>query len=187
VGQQSVGGVPRPVLLALGAAGLALALLLVGALIGGWQPFSPQPDVLTFGADGDLEQFVLFDGQCARGELAAGGSFGPAADAQCGEPHDVEVVAARAPIDQSRPVTYPGEAAMAAFGRAYCALYIDSDVLVPTASGVDREDLRMTAVVPNKAAFDDPRSAGSTSGARQVSCVISRGDGEQLTDRFSVI
>ena len=177
----------RPVALAAGAVVLALLLLLAGAMLGGHRPFAAQPDVLTFGADGDLEQFVLFDGQCARGELVAGGSFGASADAQCGEPHDVEVVAARAPIDQGRPVSYPGEAAMRDFGRAYCALFVDSDLLVPTSSGVDREDLRMTAVVPSEAAFNDPRSAGSTSGARQVSCVISRSDGEQLTDRFSVI
>ena len=178
----------RPVALAAGAVVLALLLLLVGAMLGGgYRPFAAQPDVLTYGADGDLEQFVLFDGQCARGELVDGGSFGASADAQCGEPHDVEVVAARAPIDQGRPVSYPGEAAMADFGRAYCALFIDSDLLVPTAGGVDREDLRMTAVVPSEAAFNDPRSAGSASGARQVSCVISRNDGEQLSDRFSVI
>ena len=177
----------RPVALAAGAVVLALLLLLVGAMLGGHRPFAAQPDVLTYGADGDLEQFVLFDGQCARGELASGGTFGASADAQCGEPHDLEVVAARAPIDQGRSVSYPGEAAMADFGRAYCALFIDSDLLVPTSSGVDRADLRMTAVVPSEAAFNDPRSAGSAAGGRQVSCVISRGDGEQLTDRFSVI
>ena len=134
------------------------------------------------------EQFVLFDGQCARGELASGGDFGAAADAQCGTPHDVEVVASRAPIDEGRPVAYPGEAALADFGRAYCALFADSELLVPTSGGVDRADLRMTAVIPSEAAFDAPRTAGaSSSGARQVSCVISRADGEPLTDRFSVI
>jgi len=179
--------VPRPVALAAGAAGIAVLLLLVGALLGGWRPFVPQPDVLTYGPDGDLAQFVLFDGQCARGRLAPGDGFGASADAQCGVPHDVEVVASRAPIDESRPVSYPGETAMADFGRAFCALYIDSEVLVPTVDGVDREDLRMTAVVPSRAAFADPRSAGSASGGRQVSCVISRDDGAALTDRFSVI
>ncbi|WP_433786700.1 hypothetical protein ACQPX6_07910 [Actinomycetospora sp. CA-101289] len=177
----------RPVALAAGAVVLALMLLLVGALLGGYRPFAAQPDVLTFGAGGDLEQFVLFDGQCARGELVSGGNFGASADAQCGTPHDVEVVAARTPIDQGRPVAYPGEPAMRDFGRAFCALFIDSDLLVPSSSGVDRADLRMTAIVPSEAAFDDPRSAGSVSGARQVSCVISRTDGEELTDRFSVI
>ncbi|CAA9293100.1 MAG: hypothetical protein AVDCRST_MAG54-4617 [uncultured Actinomycetospora sp.] len=180
--------VSRPVALATGAVVLALLLLLVGAMLGGYRPFAAQPDVLTYGADGDLEEFVLFDGQCARGELASGGTFGSSADAQCGEPHDVEVIAARTPIDSSRPVAYPGEGAMRDYGRAYCALFVDSELLVPTSSGVDREDLRVTAVVPSEAAFADPRStAGSAAGARQVSCVISRGDGEPLTDRFSVI
>ena len=178
----------RPVALAAGAVVLALLLLLVGAMLGGYRPFAAQPDVLTYGADGDLEQFVLFDGQCARGELASGGTFGPDADAACGLPHDVEVVAARAPIDQGRPVSYPGEGAMRDYGRAYCALFVDSDLLEPTSGGVDREDLRVTAIVPSQAAFADPRStAGSAAGARQVSCVVSRDDGEQLTDRFSVI
>ena len=59
---------------------------------------------------------------------------------------------------------------------------------MPTSSGVDRGDLRMTAVIPSEAAFDDPaHRRARSSGARQVSCVISRTDGEQLTDRFSVI
>ena len=80
-----------------------------------------------------------------------------------------------------------GEAALADFGRAYCAMYVDSDLLVPSSGGVDRDDLRMTAVVPSRAAFADPGSAGATRGGREVSCVISRSDGEALTDRFSVI
>ncbi|WP_285657701.1 hypothetical protein [Actinomycetospora sp. NBRC 106375] len=164
-----------------------LVVLLVGALLAGWRPFTAEPDVLSYGPDGDLGQFTLFEGQCARGRLAAGPGFGADADAQCGNPHDVEVVAATSPVGEGRPVSYPGEAALADFGRSYCALYQDSDLLVPTASGVDRGDLHMTAVIPSRAAFADPRSAGGTSGGRQVSCVISRDDGEQLTDRFSVI
>jgi hypothetical protein len=176
------------VVLAAGAVGAVLVVLLVGALLGGWRPFTSEPDVLTFGPGGDLEQFVLFDGQCASGRLARGGTFGASADAQCGTPHDVEVVASTAPIGEGRPVTYPGEDELAAFGRSFCALYQHSDLLVPSASGVDRDDLHMTAVIPSKAAFDDPQSAAaSPSGARQVSCAISRDDGERLTDRFSVI
>jgi hypothetical protein len=163
-------------------------LVLVGALLGGWRPFTPTPDVLSFGPGGDLAAFTLFEGQCASGDLAAGGTFGPESDAQCGNPHDVEVVAARAPIGQGRPVGYPGEAALARYGQAYCALFVDSDLLAPTSSGVDRGDLRMTAVIPSEAAFLDPGSdVGSASGTRQVSCVVSRTDGEKLTDRFSVI
>ena len=175
--------------LAAGAVGLAVLLVLVGALMGGWRPFTAAPDVLTFGPGGDLEQFVALRRSVRpRGARPSGGHFGEAADAQCGTPHDVEVVASRAPIDEGRPVAYPGEAALADFGRAYCALFADSELLVPTSGGVDRADLRMTAVIPSEAAFDAPRTSGaSSSGARQVSCVISRADGEPLTDRFSVI
>jgi hypothetical protein len=178
----------RRVLLAAGAVVMAVLLVLVGALLGGWRPFTPTPDVLSFGPGGDLAAFTLFEGQCTSGDLAAGGTFGPESDAQCGNPHDVEVVAARAPIGQGRPVGYPGEAALARYGQAYCALFVDSDLLAPTSSGVDRGDLRMTAVIPSEAAFLDPGSdVGSASGTRQVSCVVSRTDGEKLTDRFSVI
>ena len=178
---------PRHVVLAAGAVGAVLVVLLVGALMGGWRPFTAEPDVLTYGPGGDLGQFTLFEGQCARGKLASGGGFGDDAGAQCGTPHDVEVVASAAPMREGRAASYPGEDELAAFGRAYCALYQDSDLLVPSASGVDRGDLHMTAVVPSAAAFADPRAAGSSAGGRQVSCVISRDDGEQLTDRFSVI
>ncbi|GAA4930089.1 hypothetical protein GCM10023204_42370 [Actinomycetospora succinea] len=178
---------PPRVALAAGAVGAVLVVLLAGALMGGWRPFTAEPDVLTFGPGGDLAEYTLFEGQCARGELASGGRFGADADAQCGTPHDVEVVASTAPIGEGRAVSYPGEAALADFGRAYCAMYVDSDLLVPASGGVDRDDLRMTAVVPSQAAFADPGSAGATRGGREVSCVISRGDGEPLTDRFSVI
>ena len=180
--------IPRHYLLAAGAALLAVLLVLVGALLGGWRPFSAQPDVLTFGPGGDLEQFVLFEGQCARGELAGGGSFGSSSDAQCGTPHDVEVVATTTPVDETRPVAYPGEAAMADFGRSYCALFVDSQQLQAVSGGVERSDLRMTAIVPSEAAFLTPRTSdASTTGARQISCVVSRKDGGELTDRFSVI
>ncbi|MDD7967885.1 hypothetical protein [Actinomycetospora lemnae] len=178
---------PRRVVVAAGAVAAVLVVLLAGALMAGWRPFTAEPDVLTFGPDGDLRAFTLFEGQCARGQVASGDGFGPAADEQCGNPHDVEVVATVAPIGEGRPVSYPGEAELAAFGRAYCALYVDSDLLVPSAGGVDRDDLRMTAVVPSRAAFADPQSTGPVSGGRQVSCLVSRDDGEQLTDRFSVI
>jgi hypothetical protein len=179
--------VPRRVALAAGAVGAVLVVLLAGALMGGWRPFTAEPDVLTFGPGGDLEQYTLFEGQCARGQLASGGGFGADADAQCGTPHDVEVVASTAPIGEGRAVSYPGERALADFGRAYCAMYVDSDLLVPAAGGVDRDDLRMTAVVPSQAAFADPGSAGATRGGREVGCLVSRSDGEPLTDRFSVI
>lgn len=179
--------VPRRVVLAAGAVAAVLVVLLAGALMAGWRPFTAAPDVLTFGPGGDLEEYTLFEGQCARGQLASGGGFGETADAQCGTPHDVEVVASTAPIGEGRAVAYPGDAALADFGRAYCALYVDSDLLAPASGGYDRDDLRMTAVVPSRAAFADPDSAGATRGGRQVSCVISRSDGEPLTDRFSVI
>lgn len=170
------------------AVAVALVLLGVGALLGGWRPFADEPAVLTFGPGGDLAAFTLFDGQCASGDLAPGERFGPESDAQCGNPHDVEVVATTTPVGEGRPVGYPGEGALADFGRGFCALFVDSDLLVPSSSGVDRGDLRMTAIIPSETAFLDPRmDAASASGARQVSCVVSREDGEKLTDRFSVI
>ena len=150
-----------------------MLLVLVGALMGGWRPFTAAPDVLTFGPGGDLEQFVLFDGQCARGELASGGDFGEAADAQCGTPHDVEVVASRAPIDEGRPVAYPGEAALADFGRAYCALFADSELLVPTSGGRR----------PRRPADDrgDPHRGGVRRAAHVGGVVLGRPSG-QLRD-----
>ncbi|GAA4786299.1 hypothetical protein GCM10023200_20390 [Actinomycetospora chlora] len=178
---------PRRVVVAAGAVVAVLVLLLVGALMAGWKPFTSEPDVLTYGPDGDLAQFTLFEGQCASGKLANGGQFGVESDTPCGNPHDVEVVASAAPLREGRQSSYPGAAALAAFGRAYCALYQDSDLLVPSSGGVDRGDLRMTAVIPSQAAFANPRTAGSASGGRQVSCIVSRDDGERLTDRFSVI
>jgi len=163
-------------------------LLAVGALLGGWRPFSTEPAVLTFGANGDMARFVLFEGQCASGKLGASGGFGPENDSPCGEPHDVEVVGSRAPLDEGREVSYPGEDAMARFGRAYCAIVLDSAVVADAAGGASKDDLEVTAVIPTQAAFDSPRTAdASSSGARQVACVITRSDGRQLGDRFSVI
>ena len=167
---------------------LALILLAVGALLGGWRPFSDEPSVLTFGTGGDMARFVLFEGECASGEIGSSAGFGPENDSPCGEPHDVEVVGTRAPLDEGREVSYPGEDALGRFGRAYCAIVIESATVADAAGGVSKDDLDVTAVIPTEAAFTSPRTAdASSSGARQVSCVISRSGGDKLSDRFSVI
>jgi hypothetical protein len=174
----------------LGAAAVVLVLVVfaVGALVGGWRPFTSEPDVYTFGPDGDLPAFVLFDGQCASGKLGDGATYGSGTDTPCGDPHDVEVVGATTPLNESRPVTYPGARAMADFGRAYCAMVAASGQVAPTASGVDRSALRVAAIVPSEATFDAPNGPNvGSSGGRLVSCVITRADGQKLTDRFSVI
>jgi hypothetical protein len=176
--------------LQLGAAAVVLVVVVfaVGALVGGWRPFSAEPEVFTYGPGGDLPDFSLFDGQCASGTLGNGAVYSAGANTPCGDPHDVEVVGSTTPLNESRQVTYPGEDAMAAFGRSFCAMVADSGQVAPNASGVDRSDLRVAAIVPDEATFDTPNGAGSgSSGGRLVSCLITRADGQKLTDRFSVI
>ena len=167
---------------------LVLVVFAVGALVGGWRPFSGEPDVYTFGPDGDLPVFVLFDGQCAGGKLGAGAVYSSGTDTPCGDPHDVEVVGSTTPLNESRQVGYPGADAMAAFGRSFCAMVAASGQVAPNASGVDRSALRVAAIVPSEATFDAPNGPNvGSSGGRLVSCVITRADGQKLTDRFSVI
>ena len=165
-----------------------LVIFAAGALTGGWRPFSTTVDVVSFGTDGDMARFTLIEGQCARGTLGAARGFGPDDDMPCGGPHDIEVVATRAPLEESRSAVYPGEAALARFGRAFCAIVADSDALAPEAAGTSKDDLVVTAVIPSEAAFLAPRTAdASSAGARQVACVVSRSGGGELGDRFSVI
>jgi hypothetical protein len=167
---------------------LVLVVFAVGAFVGGWRPFSSEPDVYTFGPGGDLPTFVLFDGQCASGTLGTGAIYSSGTDTPCGNPHDVEVIGSTTPLNESRQVTYPGADAMAAFGRAFCAMVATSGQVAPAASGVDRSDLRVAAIVPSEATFDAPNGPNvGSSGGRLVSCVITRTDGQKLTDRFSVI
>lgn len=167
---------------------LVVVVFAAGALVGGWRPFSSEPEVFTFGPGGDLPTFALFDGQCASGKLGDGAVYGSGTDTPCGDPHDVEVVGTATPLNESRPLTYPGASAMAAFGRSFCAMVVSSGQVAPTASGVDRSDLRVAAIVPGEAAFDAPNGPDSgSSGGRLVSCLITRADGQKLTDRFSVI
>ena len=170
------------------AALLVLVLFAAGALAGGWRPFATTVDVVSFGTDGRMARFTLIEGECAGGTLGDARGFGPEDDTPCGEPHDVEVVATRAPLEESRSSVYPGEDALGRFGRAFCAIVADSDALAPEAGGVSKGDLRITAVIPSEAAFLAPRTAdASSAGARQVACVVSRSGGGQLGDRFSVI
>ncbi len=167
---------------------LVLVVFAVGALVGGWRPFTTEPDVYTFGPGGDLPGFALFDGQCASGRLGDGAEYSAAADTPCGDPHDVEVVGSTTPLNESRQVTYPGADAMAAFGRSFCAMVAASGQVAPSASGVDRSALRVAAIVPSEATFAAPNGPNvGSSGGRLVSCVITRADGQKLTDRFSVI
>ncbi|MEJ2868795.1 hypothetical protein WCD74_13570 [Actinomycetospora sp. OC33-EN08] len=167
---------------------LVLVVFAAGALVGGWRPFSSEPAVYTFGPGGDLPAFTLFDGQCASGRMGAGASYTDASNAPCGDAHDIEVVGTGTPLNSSREVSYPGEAALAEYGRAFCAVVVASGQVAPSSSGVDKSALEVTAVIPGQAVFDEPNgTASGSSGGRLVSCVISRSDGEQLTDRFSVI
>lgn len=166
----------------------AVVLVLVGALLAGWSPFTRSVDVLTYGDGGDMRRFALFEGQCARGDLGRTQGFGPDDDAGCATPHDLEVVAARSPLEQSRSEAYPGRGALAEYGRSYCRLVLGSDVVAAgeDASGVGVGDLTWTAVIPSEAAYLAPRTAdASSAGARQVACVLSRSGGEPLTERFS--
>jgi hypothetical protein len=167
---------------------LVLVVFAVGALLGGWRPFSGEPDVYTFGPGGDLPAFALFDGQCATGKLGDGAIYSSGTDTPCGDPHDVEVVGSTTPLNSSRQVSYPGADEMAAFGRSFCAMVAASGQVAQSASGIDRSGLQVAAIVPSEASFDAPNGpdAGS-SGGRLVSCVITRADGQKLTDRFSVI
>ncbi len=165
-----------------------LVVLAVGALLGGWRPFSSEPEVYTFGPGGDLPAFALFDGQCASGKLGDGASYTSGTDTPCGDPHDVEAVGSTTPLNESRQVSYPGAEAIAAFGRSFCAMVASSGQVAPAAGGVDRSALRVAAIVPGEAAFDAPNGPDvGSSGGRLVSCVITRADGQKLTDRFSVI
>ena len=75
--------------------------------------------------------FTLFDGQCASGKLGDGATYGSATDTPCGDPHDVEVVGATTPLNESRQVSYPGAQEMADFGRAYCAMVASSGQVAP--------------------------------------------------------
>ncbi|WP_433799640.1 hypothetical protein [Actinomycetospora sp. CA-084318] len=165
-----------------------LVVFAAGALVGGWRPFSSRPDVYTFGPGGDLAAFTLFDGQCATGRLGVGASYTDSSNAPCGDPHDLEVVGSATPLNSSREVNYPGAAAFAEYGRAFCAMVVASGQVAPSAGGVDKSALQVAAVVPAQSVFDAPNGpASGSSGGRLVSCVISRSDGEKLTDRFSVI
>jgi hypothetical protein len=167
---------------------LVLVVFAAGALVGGWRPFSSQPDVYTFGPGGDLAAFTLFDGQCAVGRLGDGEGYTDASNAPCGDAHDVEVVGTGTPLNSSREVSYPGAAAFAEYGRAFCAMVVASGQVAPSSGGVDKSALRVAAVVPAQSVFDEPNgTASGSSGGRLVSCVISRADGQKLTDRFSVI
>ena len=178
----------RRVRLGAGALLLVVVIFAAGAFTGGWRPFATGVDVLSFGQGGDMARFALIEGECATGELGGTKGFSSDEDTPCGEPHDIEVVATRAPLEESRSSVYPGQAALARFGRAFCEIVADSDALEPEAGGVSKSDLTITAVIPSEAAFLAPRTAdASSAGARQVTCVISRSGGDKLGDRFSVI
>lgn len=165
-----------------------MVLLAVGALLGGWRPFATTVDVRSYGPGGDLAGFSLIDGECANGDVDGDGAIDAGADAPCGEPHDLEVVGTVRSLDEGRPVDYPGEDALGDLGRAYCAMVADSDQLSPDAGGVAKDDLDVTALIPSAAAFAAPQTAAaSSSGSRQVVCVITRSGGGKLGDRFSVI
>ncbi len=114
---------------------------------------------------------------------------GAGTDTPCGDPHDVEVVGSTTPLNESRQVSYPGAQEMADLRPGVLR---DGGVVRP--GGAERE--RRGPVRPDgwprssRARRPSTRRTGPTSGrpaGRLVSCVITRADGQKLTDRFSVI
>ncbi|WP_158892323.1 serine/threonine-protein kinase [Amycolatopsis anabasis] len=174
--------------LAIGAAVVAVALLVAGLFVGKWI-FSPEADsamlpTLTYGDGGDIRAFnwsssSSSDG-CVNVKLEA--QAVPTKDnwVDCKELHYAEL------FDQAEPVklesssssdkplaAYPGLDVLKRFGEARCASSFNTNRITPG----ERPNLRYRALVPTENEWKKAPASSSDSLERTVHCFVERTGG----------
>ncbi|GAA4869037.1 protein kinase [Pseudonocardia benzenivorans] len=154
--------------------GLALGVWGGASLLGGDDSTSVR--TLTYGEGGDLAQFAFAYPTCLNAQLAPGRVVTSDASANCTGPHDFELYEALTPFDTTVAIPYPPAEDLARYGAAACTLIFESGRI----SGPDKGELTVTVLVPTEQAFD-ASTVNRSEGARSLLCLLSRGDGGQLT------
>ncbi|OLF10801.1 hypothetical protein BU204_31300 [Actinophytocola xanthii] len=166
----------------------AFVAVLVAGLAGGWfggravladeEPADPAKGAtMTYGREGEVEEFAIGDYGCSAAPLRAGSRYPSSASTDCAGPHEFEAVE----LDPfaNLELEYPSGELLRRFAEATCAMLFASEV---TASDKERT-LTYVTLVPTKGSWDDQVDDDSENGGdRAIWCVVNSRDGSQLDE-----
>jgi nucleoside 2-deoxyribosyltransferase len=112
---------------------------------------------------------------CLGTPVVAGTQVVSGATVSCDEEHPAEVFAALDTFSYADQVSYPE--GLADFAARGCEMGFDSELV----TGDDKADLVATALYPTEQEFDRLSDSGDRYDYRQVFCVLSRADGQNIT------
>ncbi|WNV89764.1 serine/threonine-protein kinase [Umezawaea sp. Da 62-37] len=127
---------------------------------------------LTYGENGDVPVFELYDGYCADGK------FAPAAQLASGnvvgecDGHDLQVYTDSSTLGDGATVKYPGVEALTTYAESYCGIFFDSNRIAYS----DKSLLKHGALVPTEKTWKPDKGTGK----HGVFCLVWRADGKKL-------
>lgn len=177
----------NPALLWLGVAVLCGACFGIGALtgnhVGGVKALedpASQVTVLTYGTGGQVPKFALDTGACGSGMVAQGRSISEDSYVDCDSQHQFDVYGEVQPVETSASTGYPPSDALDSYAQHQCWLLANSKQVSTVAA---RTPLDYVALVPSQKTWG---SADDENASRDVYCVLSRQDRDDLTGEIDV-
>jgi hypothetical protein len=129
---------------------------------------------LTYGENGAVPVFELYDKSCADGKVALNAQFQSGNSVSACDGHDLQVFTDSDTLGSGDKIAYPGVDALSAYAESYCAMFFGSD-------RIDYPDkakaLKHAALVPTEKAWKPAKGTGS----HKVYCLAWRADGQKLT------
>jgi hypothetical protein len=155
--------------------------LLLGLVAGGFGGFGlaraggPNARTLSYGAGGDVTVFEVGSLYCLGTPVVAGTQVPSGALLGCEEAHPAELFSILDTFTYDDEVSYPE--GLADFAARGCGMRFDSELV----TGDDKAELFATALYPTEQEFLRTDDSGERYDYRQIFCVLSRTDGQNIT------
>ncbi|MET1071873.1 MAG: serine/threonine-protein kinase, partial [Umezawaea sp.] len=127
---------------------------------------------LTYGENGEVPVFELYEGYCADGKFAQAAQFDSGSAVNDCNGHDVQVYADSSALGDSAKTGYPGAEALTTYAESFCGMFFDSNRIDYS----DKTLLKHGALVPTAKAWKPDKGSGK----HNVFCLVWREDGQKL-------
>jgi hypothetical protein len=128
---------------------------------------------LTYGENGAIPVFELYDKSCADGKVVANAQFSSGDSVSDCDGHDLQVFTDSETTGGDKAANYPGVEPLTTYAEGYCAMYFGSDrIEYPDKA----KALEYAALVPTEKAWKPDKGSGN----HKVYCLAWRADGQKL-------